>query len=128
MSFGAGNTALAKCSFGAAPTPLTFLPTSMAFTTATGPVGSCVDVVPFLNIKPFGVCMTLSNPMTAALTAAALGVFTPAPCIPVPVGTWLPTAPVIGMVGPILTDASCLMCAYGGCIKIIMPAEFVMIT
>lgn len=127
MSYAAGTLALAKCSFGAAPSPLTFLPASMMITNM-GPIGSCIDFVPFLNVKPFGVCMTLANPMTAALTAAAWGVLTPAPCIPVPVGPWIPTAPVIGMVGPILTDASCLMCAYGGCIKINMPAEFFVAT
>lgn len=123
MGYAAGTLALARCSFGVAPTPLTFLPLSMMLT-PMGPIGSCIDFVPFLNVKPFGVCMTLSNPMTAALTAAALGVFTPAPCIPVPVGPWIPTTPSMGLVGPLLTDASCLMCAYGGCIKIAMPAQF----
>lgn len=125
--FAVGNGALAKCTFGVMPTPLTFLPTTMILG-PSGPVGSIADCVPFLNIKPFGVCLTLSNPMTAALTAAALGVFTPAPCIPVPAGTWLPTAPLITATGPAITMTSCLFCAYGGCIQLVTPGEFLVIT
>jgi len=121
--FAAGNGALVKCSFGVAPTPLTFLPLSMMMT-PTGPIGSCVDFIPFLNVKPFGVCMSMANPMTAALTAAALGVFTPAPCIPIPLGPWMPSTTAMGMVGPILTASSCLNCMWGGCINILMPAQF----
>lgn len=121
--FAAGNLALAKCTFGVAPTPLTFLPLSMMLT-PMGPIGSCNDFVPFLNVKPFGVCLTMSNPMTAALTAAALGVFTPAPCIPVPVGPWIPGVPAMGPNGPILVQTSCLSCMWGGMIQILMPAEF----
>lgn len=114
---------MAKCAFGAAPTPLTFLPTSMTMA-STGPIGSCVDCVPFVNIKPFGVCMSLANPTTAALTAAAFGVLTPGPCIPVPAGTWIPTGTTMVASGPILTQTSVLTCAYGGVIQIMVPGQF----
>ncbi|MDR1334520.1 MAG: DUF4280 domain-containing protein [Holosporaceae bacterium] len=116
--------AIAMCPFGVAPTPLTFLPASMVMG-AAGPMGSCSDCVPFLNIIPFGVCSSILNPTTASLTAAAMGVLTPGPCIPTPAGTWIPTKPtVMSKMGPMLTSDSMLICAYGGVIKINMPAQF----
>jgi hypothetical protein len=84
-----------------------------------------MDTVPFLNIAPFGVCMSMANPITAALTAAALGVLTPGPCMPTPAGTWIPTNPmVMGAPGPMLSMDSMLVCAYGGVIKINVPGQF----
>jgi hypothetical protein len=92
---------------------------------AAGPMGSCADCIPFLNIVPFGVCSSILNPTTASLTAAALGVLTPGPCIPTPAGMWIPTKPtVMSKMGPMLTSDSMLICAYGGVIKINMPAQF----
>jgi hypothetical protein len=92
---------------------------------SAGPMGTCADCVPFLNVKPFGVCMSLANPITAAQTAAALGVLTPGACIPVPAGMWIPMKPVVmAKPGPILTSDSMLMCAYGGMIKITLPGQF----
>ena len=40
-----------------------------------------MDNKPFVNILTFGIC-SLANPATAALTAAALGVLTPARVFP----------------------------------------------
>jgi hypothetical protein len=69
--------------------------------------------------------MSLANPVTAALTAAAFGVLTPGPCIPTPAGIWTPTKPtVMAKPGPMLTGDSILACAFGGVIKINMPAQF----
>ena len=125
MGFMATTGSLAKCSFGMAPMPLTFLPTSM--TIACGmPVGACTDCIPFLNVPPFALCTSLCNPTTAALTAAALGVLTPGPCIPVPVGMWIPTAPTtMVMTGPVITNSSMLPCAYGGMISISVVPQMV---
>ena len=55
--------------------------------------------------------------MVAAATAAALGVLTPAPCVPATVA-WIPTKPTVMLDNaPILTsDAKC-MCSYGGVIS-----------
>ncbi|MDR1375538.1 MAG: DUF4280 domain-containing protein [Holosporaceae bacterium] len=124
---GACSGAIAKCSFGNIPTPLVFLPTSLLMGSA-GPMGTCSDCIPFVNIFPFGLCSSILNPTTASLTAAASGVLTPGACIPTPAGIWIPTKPtVIGKTGPMLTNDSTLICAYGGVIKINMPAQFTVI-
>lgn len=127
MGFAVSIGALAQCPFGVAPTPLVFLPLSLIG--PSGPLGSCNDCIPFLNIMPFGVCSSLANPITASQTAAALGVLTPGACIPVPTGTWTPNKPsVIMPTGPLLTSDSTLNCAYGGVIKIINPMQFIVAT
>jgi hypothetical protein len=57
--------------------------------------------------------------MVAAATAAALGVLTPMPCIPVTVAPWTAGNPAVLIGGlPALTDNSKLMCCWGGCISI----------
>ncbi|MDR0753637.1 MAG: DUF4280 domain-containing protein [Holosporaceae bacterium] len=124
MGFGVCCGAMTSCPFGAAPGALTFLPAPMVMG-AAGPMGTCMDTVPFLNVAPFGVCMSLANPTTAALTAAAFGVLTPGPCIPTPAGVWIPTKPtVMAKPGPMLTSDSMLVCAFGGIIKVNVPAQF----
>ncbi|MDR2107454.1 MAG: DUF4280 domain-containing protein [Holosporaceae bacterium] len=124
MGLGVCTGAMSMCPFGAAPGTLSFLPTNMIMGSA-GPMGTCMDTVPFLNIAPFGVCMSMANPTTASLTAAALGVLTPGPCIPTPGGTWIPTNPmVMAAAGPMLTSDSMLICSFGGVIKINVPGQF----
>lgn len=124
MGLAIGLGAVARCPFGASPTPLVFLPTSMVFG-KSGPLGCMVDFIPFLNVIPFGVCMSLANPITASLTAAAWGVLTPGPCIPVPAGPWIPAKPtVVSKFGPLINTDTKLICAYGGVIQINMPAQF----
>ena len=109
------------CSFGMAPSTLVVLPTSRVLVEGK-PVATIKDMVPTVNIPPFGMCTTPSNPTVAAATAAALGVLTPMPCIPVPAGPWVPGAPrtlVGGM--PVLTGPSKCMCSWGGVISITYP-------
>jgi len=123
MGFCCCTGAILSCPMGLAPTPLNVIPKTLLG--STGPMATCTDCVPFLNIAPFGVCKSLLNPSTAALTAAAFGVLTPGPCIPTPTGIWIPTKPnLIGTTGPILADNSILMCAFGGVIKINMAGQF----
>ena len=74
--------AMLTCSFGMAPSTLNVLPDKAALVESR-PVATIMDNKPFVNIAPFGVCMSLANPITAAQTAAALGVLTPGACIPV---------------------------------------------
>ena len=80
-------TATLQCTFGAAPSVLSVLPTNR--TMVGGPPGANImDYIPMVNIMPFGVCTSLANPTVAAATSAAMGVLTPMPCIPVTVAPW----------------------------------------
>jgi hypothetical protein len=112
------------CSFGAAPSSLVVLPINRTFTNEV-PDANIMDHIPMENIMPFGVCTTVSNPEVAAATAAALGVLTPMPCIPVTPAPWVPGAPTV-LLGnePTLDDSSKLMCAWGGVITFETPGEF----
>jgi hypothetical protein len=112
-----------QCSFGLAPGVLTVLPVNRTMT--GGPDANIMDHVPMLNILPFGMCNCPSNPMVAAATAAALGVLTPMPCIPMTSAPWMPGAPTV-MVGgmPSLQNSSKLMCQWGGVIQILAPGQF----
>jgi hypothetical protein len=112
-----------QCSFGAAPSTLNVLPINRVF--AGPPVANIMDGKPLLNVLPFGTCMSLANPMVAAATAAALGVLTPMPCLPMTVAPWVPGVPttLIGNM-PALDMNSKLMCNWGGVIQILAPGEF----
>ncbi len=111
------GTAILNCSFGAAPTPLTVLPINKVLVNM--PAANIMDNKPFLNITPFGVCTSLANPTVAAATAAALGVLTPMPCLPVTVAPWVVGTPTV-LIGnmPVLNSDSKLMCMWAGVISI----------
>ena len=107
---------LLKCSQGIAPTPLVVLvPTVMG----QGPqAANIMDCVPMANIPTFGMCQSPANPMVIAATAAALGVLTPMPCIPVTT-PWTPGSPTVLVRNfPALDASSKCMCAYAGEITI----------
>jgi hypothetical protein len=105
-----------SCPFGLAPSTLNVLPTRRVLVEGK-PVASINDMVPMLNIPPFGMCNSLANPAVAAATSAALGVLTPMPCTPAPTGPWTPSAPRT-MVGgePVLASPTTCSCAFGGVI------------
>ena len=115
--------ALLQCSFGVAPSPLAVLPVNRVLTGT--PAATIMDHVPILNIAPFGMCSSPSNPMVIAATAAALGVLTPMPCLPATVAPWVPGSPTV-LIGsmPALNDSSKLMCLWAGVIQINMPGQF----
>ncbi|WP_437491805.1 DUF4280 domain-containing protein [Sorangium sp. So ce1014] len=116
----AGATTM--CSFGMAPATLMALPVHQAM--ATLPAANISDCAPVLNVLPFGACSSLANPTVAAATAAALGVLTPMPCVPVPAGTWIPGSTKVLLKGmPALDSAAKLMCAWGGVIQILNPGQ-----
>ena len=81
------------------------------------PPATITDNKPFVNMMPFGLCTSLANPMTAAQTAAALGVLTPGACTPVIPAPWMPGSPTV-LIGnmPALTQTSKCFCVYGGVI------------
>ena len=85
------------------------------------PAATIIQVLP-TNILPFGMCKSPANPAVAAATAAALGVLTPMPCLPVAAGPWAPPSLVthINML-PMATVASKCICAFGGLISVSTP-------
>ncbi len=106
-----------QCSFGAAPSTLAVLPKNRTLTQT--PDANIMDNVPLVNIMPFGMCSSPSNPAVIAATAAALGVFTPAPCVPVIPAPWMPGAPTVLIANMPALDNTCkLMCAWAGVIQI----------
>lgn len=108
--------ALMKCSFGMAPSSLMVLPTNRVLTQT--PDATIMDHIPLLNILPFGMCQSMGNPMVVAATAAALGVMTPMPCIPVTPAPWTPGCATVMIANiPALNNSSKLNCIWGGLIE-----------
>jgi hypothetical protein len=70
------------------------------------------------------MCTSPSNPTVAAATAAALGVLTPMPCVPVTAAPWVPGAPTV-LVGnlPGLDNNSKCLCNWGGVISVVAPGQ-----
>ncbi|QIW09689.1 DUF4280 domain-containing protein [Francisella sp. LA112445] len=113
-----------KCSFGAAPSSLVVLPDKMVNSNKM-PAAVITDNIPVANIPPFGMCSCPSNPAVIAATAAALGVFTPAPCVPVTPAPWTPGSSKVKIrKTPALTNQCKLNCIYGGVIEVVEPGQF----
>jgi hypothetical protein len=115
--------AMLSCTFGVAPGALMVAPLNQVMTVM--PDANIMDNKPMMNVLPFGMCQSPSNPMVAAATAAALGVLTPMPCIPVTAAPWTPGSPTV-LIGnmPALNDGSKLFCSWGGVIGIDAPGQF----
>jgi hypothetical protein len=118
------GTAQLMCSFGVAPSALTVVPKGRPVQASGQFAATIQDFAPNVNIMPFGMCTTPSNPQVAAATSAALGVLTPQPCIPVTTSPWTPGSATVQVNGaPALTNASQCMCAWGGAITITTPGQ-----
>src|SRR6266705_2344742 len=104
------NGATLQCSMGMTPSSLVVLPVNRV-NTGEQPDANIMDHVPLVNIMPFGMCISPANPAVAAATAAALGVLTPMPCIPITPSPWIPGAATV-LLGqsPALDNNSTLMC------------------
>ncbi|KKB64574.1 hypothetical protein WM40_03765 [Robbsia andropogonis] len=122
MTFLAIAGAPLQCSFGAAPSVLNVIPIKRVV--AGTPVATVTDNLPFVNVPPFGVCSCPANPVVAAATAAAFGVLTPMPCVPVCGAPWMPGA-LRTMIGntPALDVSSKLMCQWGGIIQVVSASQ-----
>lgn len=117
------NGATLICSFGVAPSMLAVLPKNQMLT-SNMPAANIMDNVPTVNIMPFGMCTTPSNPAVASATAAAMGVLTPMPCVPVTPAPWAPGSPTVLLSNvPALNDMSKLMCTWGGVISVTVPGQ-----
>jgi len=127
MPFHVCNNAVLQCACAVPPgvSTLVVLPNHRMLTGGQ-PAANINDHVPTVNIMPFGMCMTPSNPAVAAATTAAMGVLTPAPCVPVTPSPWVTGAvsnPVILDGVPALDDVSKLMCTWGGVITVVYAGE-----
>lgn len=112
--------AMCACSFGAAPSALVVTPENK--TVSSMPLATIMDNVPLKNIMPFGMCSSLANPTVASATAAALGVLTPMPCVPVVTAPWAPGSPTVLIANkPALNQTSRAICTWGGIIQITNP-------
>jgi Domain of unknown function (DUF4280) len=111
-----------QCSFGAAPSTLAVLPVNRTLTNT--PDANIMDHIPLVNILPFGMCSSPSNPTVAAATAAALGVLTPMPCVPATPAPWVAGVPTVLIANmPALDNNSKLMCIWGGVIQVVYPGQ-----
>lgn len=111
-----------SCTFGAAPSVLMVLPVNKAVTTM--PLANIMDNKPLVNILPFGMCNSITNPTVAAATAAAFGVLTPMPCIPATTAPWTTTTPTVQLGNqPVLNNSAKLMCMWGGVITVSFPGQ-----
>ena len=117
------NGATLACSFGMAPSTFVVLPVNRVLTSSQ-PAATIMDSVPLVNVMPFAMCMSPANPAVVAATTAAMGVFTPAPCIPVTPMPWAPgDATVLEGGQPVLNNTSSLTCVWGGAIQVAMPGQ-----
>jgi hypothetical protein len=122
MAFQVCMGAMLKCSFGVAPSSFAVTPQNRVLTQT--PDANIMDNKPMVNIISFGVCSSAANPAVAAATAAALGVLTPQPCVPVTPAPWAVGAPTV-LLGnmPALNDSSKLICMWGGVIEVVSPGQ-----
>ena len=65
------NGAQMTCTFGVAPSTLTVVPSGPILQAGGQLLARIVDMVPMMNVAPFGMCTTPSNPQVAAATSAA---------------------------------------------------------
>ena len=116
--------AMLQCTFGMAPSTLVVLPANRVMVNNM-PAANVMDNKPMMNIPPFAMCQSLANPPVAAATAAALGVLTPMPCLPVIAAPWAPGSPTAQIANfPALNNSSKCMCNWGGVISINVPGQF----
>ncbi len=115
--------AMMTCTFGTAPGSLIVLPQNRVMT-SNMPAANIMDNKPIVNIPPFAMCTSPSNPVVASATAAALGVLTPMPCVPATVTPWTPgcTKTMIANM-PALNNSSTLNCMWAGVISISQPGQ-----
>jgi hypothetical protein len=96
------------------------LPTVMTSATpALNESSATISVLP-----TFGMCTSQANPTVATATAAAMGVLTPMPCVPVFIPPWSGTSTTVNLAGlPAVNAMSSLKCSWGGTIKVTVTAN-----
>lgn len=107
------------CNQGTTPAALT-VPRPRRSSARTDLLAVVDDHVPLVHLAPFGACRCPANPAVAAATAAAMGILTPAPCMPVVPLPWSLGAARLTFDGVLaLTADSTVKCAYSGTISVL---------
>lgn len=119
MALAVTSGSFAECTCGTAPGDLAADCDTGA--TVNGMIVLTVDMIAAeVNIGSFGECDSLLNPEVSSATAAAQGVLTPMPCVPVVDSSWIPGALMASQSGvSYVNDASICTCAWGGVISIV---------
>lgn len=118
------NGATLACSFGLAPSTLVVTPEKRVINEMGIAAASILDFAPMKNVMPFAMCSSPANPVVIAATAAKLGVFTPAPCVPATLQPWTPGSPTVLVAKqPALHNGCTLMCQWGGVITVTNPGQ-----
>lgn len=108
--------AMLQCIFGAAPGTLNVLPINRIMIGGV-PAANMMDNKPFVNIMPFGMCTSPSNPTVIAKFGA------PSPCTPMTMAPWIMPSTTLCGPAPLLNNTGKLMCAFGGLISITFPGQ-----
>ncbi|WP_158879684.1 DUF4280 domain-containing protein [Rhodanobacter sp. L36] len=117
------NGAKLMCSFGVAPSTFVVLPLNKVMS-GNQPAANILDHVPMTNIMPFGMCSAPTNPTVIAATAAKLGVFSPAPCVPATSSPWIPGAPKVMLGNQLALDNTCTcLCQWLGVVTVSDPGQ-----
>ena len=111
------TTATLTCSMGS--TPSTFTGSCARVNVQGKPAATVMDHKPMANVAPFGLCRSLTNPVVAAATSAAMGTLTPQPCIPATMTPWSPGSAKVKLTEkPALRDSDRLVCNWAGQIQV----------
>ena len=106
------------CSMGDSRSLLEVLPDRRVNLGGLG-MANIMDNKSISNIKPFGLCMSLSNPAVAAATITNFGILTPMPCLPNISGPWMTGETGVLVKGqPALLNTCRLTCLWSGIIRI----------
>jgi len=106
-----------KCTMGTSPSALVVLPDRQTLLHGQF-MGNIMDFKPMVNILPFGLCQSPTNPVVAAATAANLGKLQPMPCIPNTTAPWIP-GKIDALLSnqPALLNDCTLICMWAGTIS-----------
>lgn len=109
------STTLISCSMALVPTPVPLTATPGTVQGVMQAAATVMDFKPMTNIPTFGMCNSPSDPAVIAATAAALGVHTPAPCVPKTTSPWTPgsTSVTIGGMAALMDSDKCMCTSQG---------------
>jgi hypothetical protein len=123
MAFLVTNGTVLRCTMGMAPSTLVVPPAARTLA-GDQPAANIQDYTPMVNVMSFDMCTSPANPDVATATAAAGGVLTPAPCVPVTVTPWTPGVRTVLIGDMPAVDSSCtLNCMWEGVIRVTTPEQ-----